>query len=59
MDYDLIVKGGWVIDGSGGPAFRADVAIQENMIFEVGHLGEASARKELDATGLYVGARFH
>ena len=27
MTFDLILKGGWVIDGSGGPPFRADVAV--------------------------------
>ena len=27
MAFDLILKGGWVIDGSGGPPFRADVAL--------------------------------
>ena len=27
MTFDLILKGGWVIDGSGGPPFRADVAL--------------------------------
>ncbi len=36
--FDLILKGGWVIDGSGGPPFRADVALLETMIAEVGRL---------------------
>ena len=30
MKFDLIIKGGWVIDGSGGPPFRADVALLEH-----------------------------
>lgn len=54
MEYDLIARGGWVIDGSGGPAFRADVAVLNGMIFEVGHLGDSTAQKVLDVTGLYV-----
>ena len=54
MDYELILKGGWVIDGSGGPAFRADVAVQGGMIFEVGHLGDSTAPKVIDATGLTI-----
>ena len=41
--FDLIIKGGWVIDGSGGPPFRADVAILESMIAEVGRLDDAEA----------------
>ena len=54
MEYDLIAKGGWVIDGTGGPASRADVAVHNGMIFEVGHLGDSTAAKVLDATGLTI-----
>ena len=54
MEYDLIAKGGWVIDGTGGPAFRADVAVLNGMIFEVGHIGDLTATKVLDATNLYI-----
>ncbi len=54
MEYDLIAKGGWVVDGTGGPAFRADVAVLDTMIAAVGHLGDSSAARVLDATGLYV-----
>jgi N-acyl-D-amino-acid deacylase len=54
MDYDLILKGGWVIDGTGGPAFLADVAVLNSMIFEVGHLGDSTARQVIDATGLTI-----
>src|SRR4051812_31935905 len=54
VEYDLVAKGGWVIDGTGGPAFRADVAIRDGRIAAVGRLGDSSAAKVLDATGLYV-----
>jgi N-acyl-D-amino-acid deacylase len=54
VEYDLIAKGGWVIDGTGGPPFRADVAVLNSMIFEVGHLGDSTASKVLDASGLYI-----
>ncbi len=54
MEFDLIAKGGWVIDGTGGPAFRADVAVLDSMIVAVGHLGDSTAARVLDATGLYV-----
>ena len=54
MTFDLIIKGGWVIDGSGGPPFRADVALLETMIAEVGRLDGAEAPRVLDATGRYV-----
>ena len=54
MMFDLIIKGGWVIDGSGGPPFRADVALLESMIAEVGRLDGAEAPRVLDAAGRYV-----
>ena len=59
MEFDLILKGGWVIDGTGGPAFLADVAVLNGMIFEVGHLGDSTAAKVLDATGLLHRPRVH
>ena len=59
MDYDLILKGGWVIDGTGGPAFLADVAVNDSMIFELGHLGDDTARQVLDVTGLTIVPRVH
>ncbi|WP_435017611.1 N-acyl-D-amino-acid deacylase family protein [Tundrisphaera sp. TA3] len=54
MDFDLIVRGGWVIDGSGGPAFRADVGVTDTMVSAVARLDGSNAAKVLDATGLYV-----
>ena len=52
--FDLILKGGWVIDGSGGPPFRADVALIETMIADVGRLDGAEATKTIDVEGRYV-----
>src|SRR3954452_22735630 len=54
MNYDLILKDGWVIDGTGGPPFRADVAVLETMIAEVGRLDGAVAGRVLDLAGRYV-----
>jgi len=54
VDYDLILKGGWVIDGTGGPPFRGDVALLDTMIAEVGRLDGAGAARVLDVTGRYV-----
>ncbi len=52
--FDLILKGGWVIDGSGGPPFLADVALLETMIAEVGRLTAAEASRVIDVTGCYI-----
>jgi N-acyl-D-aspartate/D-glutamate deacylase len=51
--YDLVVRGGRVYDGSGGPAFEADVGIKDGRIAAVGKLAGAGAQ-EIDARGLIV-----
>jgi N-acyl-D-amino-acid deacylase len=52
--FDLILRGGCVIDGSGGPPFRADVALLETKIADVGRLDGALAPKVLNVEGLYI-----
>jgi N-acyl-D-amino-acid deacylase len=54
MTLDLILKGGWVVDGSGGPPYRADVGVLDTMIAEVGRLDGVEAPRVLDVTGRYV-----
>src|SRR3954453_5155116 len=51
--YDLVVRGGTVLDGSGGDPFPADVAIIGDRIVEVGSV-TGSGREEIDATGRIV-----
>jgi N-acyl-D-aspartate/D-glutamate deacylase len=53
-DYDLVVRGGLVVDGSGNPARRADVGVRAERIARVGDLGDARGADEIDATGLVV-----
>jgi N-acyl-D-aspartate/D-glutamate deacylase len=53
MTYDLIIQGGTVVDGSGGPARTADVAVRDGIIVEVGR-ADGSARRTVDADGLVV-----
>lgn len=48
--FDLIIRNGRVIDGSGLPWFPADVAIRGDRIAAVGKLGEATAKQTIDAT---------
>lgn len=52
--FDLIVRNGTVVDGSGRPRFNADVGVRSGFIAAVGDLDEATARLSIDATGLYV-----
>lgn len=53
MSYDVIIRGGTVVDGSGSPARTADVALQDGLIAEVGRV-DGSARRTIDADGLTV-----
>jgi N-acyl-D-amino-acid deacylase len=56
--YDVIVRGGLVVDGTGTPARQADVAIANGRIAAVGDLGGARADREIDAAGLVVAPGF-
>ncbi len=52
--YDVIIRGGSVIDGTGQPAHRADVAIQGGRIVEVAAAIDGDANETIDATGCIV-----
>jgi len=56
--YDVVIRGGTVYDGSGWPAFQADVAIRDDTIAAVGALGGDQGRIEIDAAGLAVAPGF-
>jgi N-acyl-D-aspartate/D-glutamate deacylase len=58
MTWDLVVRGGRVVDGSGLPPFTADVAVKDGRIARVGRVDEP-ARQTLDATGAIVAPRVH
>src|SRR2546422_8918318 len=53
MPYDLVIKNGVLIDGSGLPRYHADVAIRHGRIASVGRIRER-AREVIDADGLVV-----
>ncbi|HEY1739136.1 MAG TPA: amidohydrolase family protein, partial [Acidimicrobiia bacterium] len=52
--HDLIVRGGSVVDGTGAPARTADIAINDGVVSEVGHLRGEAARTVVDADGALV-----
>ena len=52
--YDVIIRNGRVIDGTGNPWFLADVALDGDRIAAMGDLSAARAERDIDATGLYV-----
>src|SRR6201986_5265597 len=53
MSYDLIIRGGRVVDGSGAAPRTADIAVQDGLIAEVGRI-DGPARRTIDADGLTV-----
>ena len=54
--HDLVLSGGWVVDGTGGPAFRADVGIDGDRIVDIGDAGSGS--RMIDVTGHMVAPGF-
>ena len=57
MDYDLIVRRGRVVDGSGLSSFVADVGVKNGKVVEIGRL-KGSAGRTIDAEGLAVSPGF-
>ncbi len=52
-DYDLVVRGGTIVDGTGGAPFIADVAIRGGLIAPIGAIAGSGA-EEIDAAGRIV-----
>ncbi len=53
MDYDLIIKHGTIVDGTGAPRYEADLAVANGKIAAIGEVN-APARETIDASGLVV-----
>ncbi|MDU1668739.1 MAG: amidohydrolase family protein, partial [Bradyrhizobium sp.] len=56
--FDLIIRGGTVIDGTRAPRFQADVGITDGRIAVIGPLDNRTAAREIDATGRIVAPGF-
>src|SRR5690349_3863800 len=56
--YDLLIRNGRIIDGSGRAGYVADVAIKGDRIVKIGKLSQASAARTIDAQGLVVAPGF-
>ena len=53
MTYELVIRGGTVIDGSGSERFRADVAVVDGRVMTIGAVPERG-EEEIDASGMFV-----
>jgi N-acyl-D-amino-acid deacylase len=56
--YDLILRNGWIVDGTGSPWYRGDVAIREGVIAAVGPTISGPARREIDVAGQVISPGF-
>ena len=57
-DFDLILKGGQILDGTGGAGFNADIGVKDSQIGTIGDLKNSRAFRVIDAEGLVVAPGF-
>src|SRR6267142_6436529 len=57
-EYDVLIKNGRIVDGSGRAAYNADVAVKADRIVRIGDLRHATATRVIDARGLVVAPGF-
>jgi len=56
--YDLVIRSGQIVDGTGNPWFYGDIAVQGDRIVEIGRSLTGAAKREIDARGLVVAPGF-
>src|SRR5580704_7467562 len=56
--YDLVIRNGHIVDGTGSPWYSGDLAIQAGRIARIGQLAQAEAKRTIDANGLVVAPGF-
>jgi len=52
--YDILIKNGTIIDGTGAPMYKADIGIKEDKIVKIGNLRDEKWEIEIDATDKLV-----
>ncbi len=54
LQFDILIKNGKVVDGTGNPWWKADVGVRDGKIARIGDLSQATGTKTIDAEGLVV-----
>jgi N-acyl-D-aspartate/D-glutamate deacylase len=57
-DFDLVITGGQLVDGAGGPCYYAGIGVRGDSIVAVGRLGGRNAARTVDAKGRVVAPGF-
>jgi N-acyl-D-amino-acid deacylase len=57
-EFDLIIKGGRIVDGTGNPWFEGDVAIKDGRVAEIGRIAAERAARAIEARGMIVAPGF-
>jgi dihydroorotase/N-acyl-D-amino-acid deacylase len=57
-EYDVLIRNGHIVDGSGNPWYAGDVAIRGNRIVAIGKLKDARAKRVIDASGMIIAPGF-
>lgn len=58
VEYDVLIRNGQIVDGSGSPAFRGDIGITADTIAGIGDLKNAKGQTEINAAGMIVAPGF-
>jgi dihydroorotase/N-acyl-D-amino-acid deacylase len=58
QNYDVLIRNGHIVDGTGSPWYAADIAIRDGHIATIGHLNDATAKQTIDAAGMVVAPGF-
>src|SRR2546422_11048324 len=57
-EFDVVIQGGTIVDGTRTPRYTGDLGIKNGKIAKIGKLGSSEAKKTLDAHGLVVAPGF-
>jgi N-acyl-D-aspartate/D-glutamate deacylase len=58
QDFDVLIRGGRVVDGTGNPSFLADVGLKDGRVAAIGRLGGKTGKRVVEAKGLIVSPGF-
>src|SRR4030088_3600022 len=58
VPYDIVIRNGRIIDGTGSPWYSGDIAIRGGKIASIGKLDGASMKRAIDARGMVVAPGF-